>query len=168
MAAVTKLVPVPREAVASELLRIADVLRADEFWDDDCERRLAEVDVLATPELVYVAYTYVGSVGTVLVRKTGVVHQLASAISLDTQLWAVERGFNFDFHGVNTLRIRAVHDRDATIEVFKRGISAEYARAELAPKLESTPFDVVLGYNEWFYSLQDLRDTTAFEFEVNP
>lgn len=132
---------------------------------DDCIDRARFNAFRADDDLFYARYPQVGSAGLLMERATGQIWDLGGAYSLETYLWAYDRGFRYD-QGA-TVTITHVRDIDATLAVLRRAFHAPYVRAELLPRLSRPPVAIDLTAQQCWMSLRELQTTQAFDFEVS-
>lgn len=92
--------------------------------------------VLASDELFYIPYTWIGCAGYIVERATSTVKPLGSGMGVEEQIWAWYRGIAYD---TNDLEILAVHDL-VELENLLREIMGNYRfRTEVAPRLATLP-----------------------------
>lgn len=114
---------------------------------------------------------YVGSSGVIVDKITGHLTVLGSALAMDDQFWAYERGF---LAGSVTLRVNRVHERERTLQVLQRAVSGSFRwayerRDWLKKELETLPAE----FREQDLGLvaplfRNAEESGWFEFEVEP
>lgn len=129
----------------------------------------SDADVLVADDLLFLPCGFIGSVGALFVPSRSLLIPLGSYVGLDDFLWAYHRGVDLagatKWDRSNTFTIRAVHDREATLD-FLKAIFRRTRGWDVAKQLTNLP--AVFENVDLYFSIPDLRsleDSGACEFE---
>jgi hypothetical protein len=114
--------------------------------------------------IVFAPIASVECVGVVLDRATDRVQLLGSAVTLESYVWALQSGFAL--HAPNALVIKAVHQLDSALGVFRVAYPPRYVRDEIARLLAHLPARIEMDWPATALVLEPLRYTDAFSYDV--